>query len=42
MSKTPLRAERAPLLGEHSDAVYRGLLGYSEARLALLRGSGVV
>jgi crotonobetainyl-CoA:carnitine CoA-transferase CaiB-like acyl-CoA transferase len=42
MSKTPLRVERAPLLGEHNDAVYRGLLGYTDAQIAALRESGVI
>ncbi len=31
-----------PLLGEHSDAVLRGLLGFSDERLAALRALGVL
>jgi len=38
-SGTPMR--RAPLLGEHTDAVLAGL-GYPKARVAELRDSGVV
>lgn len=32
----------APLVGQHNDDVYRGLLGYSEDQLAALRERGVV
>ena len=42
-SETPAGIERhAPLLGEHNDEVYAGLLGISGEALAALRESGVV
>jgi crotonobetainyl-CoA:carnitine CoA-transferase CaiB-like acyl-CoA transferase len=42
MSETPWRAGRAPLLGEHTDEVLSGVLGYSEPQIAALREQGVV
>jgi len=46
---TPLRVgdvewqhDRAPLLGEHNEEVYCGLLGYCRADLARLRQNGVI
>jgi crotonobetainyl-CoA:carnitine CoA-transferase CaiB-like acyl-CoA transferase len=42
LSETPWRAGRAPLLGEHNDAVFRTLLGLSDGELAVLRGEGVI
>ena len=42
MSETPWQARRAPLLGEHNDEVYCGLLGYSKRELTMLRDAGVV
>lgn len=39
---TPWRIGRAPLLGEHNEAVYCRELGYSRQELALLRERGVV
>jgi crotonobetainyl-CoA:carnitine CoA-transferase CaiB-like acyl-CoA transferase len=42
LSRAPGRAGPAPRLGEHNDAVYRGLLGYSEEKLASLRAAGAV
>ena len=32
----------APGLGEHNDLIYRGLLGYSEQRLADLRSAKAI
>jgi crotonobetainyl-CoA:carnitine CoA-transferase CaiB-like acyl-CoA transferase len=34
------RYKRAPLRGEHQDAVLRDLLGYDESRIAELRVGG--
>jgi crotonobetainyl-CoA:carnitine CoA-transferase CaiB-like acyl-CoA transferase len=33
---------RAPLVGEHNEEIYCGLLGYSKAELTALKASGVV
>jgi len=33
---------RAPTVGEHNDAVLRGVLGYDDARIAALRASGAL
>jgi len=43
MARTPLADPvAAPGLGEHSEAVLRGVLGYGDADVARLRGSGAV
>ncbi len=43
MSATPPRVQRsAPLLGQHNQEVYCGLLGYSDEELGRLREAGVV
>lgn len=42
MSETPWQAARAPLLGEHNDAVYCGRLGLSREDLVNLRRTGVI
>ena len=42
MSRTPWRAGRAPLLGEHNEKIFCGLLGLSHHELNLLRRTGVI
>jgi crotonobetainyl-CoA:carnitine CoA-transferase CaiB-like acyl-CoA transferase len=42
MSETPWRAGRAPLLGEHTQEVLTGLLGYDESEMAALREKGAL
>ena len=43
LSKTPVEYRIAPpLLGEHNDEIYRGLLGKSEAEIAKLKSAGIV
>ncbi len=43
LSATPVRYDAAPpRLGEHTEAVLSGVLGMSAARIAALRGQGVV
>ena len=43
LSKTPVEYRFAPpLLGEHNDEIYRGLLGKSEAEIAKLKSAGIV
>ncbi|MDP2899814.1 MAG: CoA transferase, partial [Candidatus Bathyarchaeota archaeon] len=42
-SKTPATIKApAPILGEHNDEVLKGLLGYTDAKLAELRAAGVI
>jgi formyl-CoA transferase len=43
LSETPVEYRMAPpLLGQHNDEVYRGLLGKSEAELARLAQAGII
>jgi crotonobetainyl-CoA:carnitine CoA-transferase CaiB-like acyl-CoA transferase len=43
LSETPVEYRHAPpLLGQHNEAIYRGLLGKSAAELEQLKASGVV
>lgn len=42
MGEIPWDITRAPLLGEHNEAVYCGQLGYSKEDLGRLRGVGVI
>jgi CoA:oxalate CoA-transferase len=42
LSETPLHTRRAPLLGEHSESIYRDLLGLSKEDLALFRERRVI
>jgi crotonobetainyl-CoA:carnitine CoA-transferase CaiB-like acyl-CoA transferase len=43
LSATPVEYRMAPpLLGQHNDEIYRGLLGKSEAELARLKSAGIV
>jgi crotonobetainyl-CoA:carnitine CoA-transferase CaiB-like acyl-CoA transferase len=41
-SETPWRSARAPLLGEHNDAIYGDLLGYSQRDIQHFRAEGVI
>jgi CoA:oxalate CoA-transferase len=42
-SKTPAVINApAPILGEHNDEVLKGLLGYSDEKLAELRAAGII
>ena len=43
LSETPVQyRHHPPLLGQHTDEVLRDVLGYNEARIAELRGSGAI
>ena len=43
LEKTPVRTDLPPpLLGQHTDAVLRELLGCDDARLAALRAQGAI
>ena len=42
MSKTPWRTDRSPLLGEHNEAVYHALLGYTGDDLIELKQIAVI
>jgi CoA:oxalate CoA-transferase len=43
MSATPANIERpAPLLGEHNEAVYCGILGYTREQLVRMRQGGII
>jgi len=40
LSASPVRIERSPLLGEHTDEVLKEVLGYDETRIGALRKAG--
>jgi formyl-CoA transferase len=42
LSESPVEPRRAPLFGEHTEAVLRDLAGYSDAEIAALRGKKVI
>ena len=42
LSKTPARVGPVPTVGQHTDEVLSGLLGYQPAALEALRGSGAI
>jgi formyl-CoA transferase len=42
LSDSPVNARRAPLKGEHTEAVLRSLAGYSAEEIARLRARGVI
>jgi formyl-CoA transferase len=42
LSDSPAEVRRSPLLGEHTEEVLRGVLGYSEADLRRIKGSGAI
>lgn len=42
MSQTPAEIRRAPLLGEHNDGIYIGMLGLSRENTAELKEKGVI
>jgi formyl-CoA transferase len=42
LSDSPSEVRRSPLLGEHTEEILRDVLGYSEADLRRIKGSGAV
>ena len=43
LKETPWKIQRrAPLIGEHNEEVYTGLLGFTSQRLAELKSEGVI
>jgi crotonobetainyl-CoA:carnitine CoA-transferase CaiB-like acyl-CoA transferase len=42
LSKTPARVGPVPTVGQHTDEVLGGLLGYDGGALAALRSSGAI
>ncbi len=40
LSASPARIERSPLLGEHTEAVLKEVLGYDDAKIASLKAAG--
>jgi formyl-CoA transferase len=42
LSDSPCEVKRAPLLGEHTEEILRGVLGYSASEVADIKGSGAI
>jgi formyl-CoA transferase len=42
LSDSPADVTRSPLLGEHTEEILRDVLGYSEADLGRIKGSGAI
>jgi formyl-CoA transferase len=42
LSDSPAEVRRSPLLGEHTEEILRGVLGYSEADLGRVKSSGAI
>jgi formyl-CoA transferase len=42
LSDSPVEIERSPLLGEHNDQIYGGVLNLPAAELASLKVNGVI
>jgi formyl-CoA transferase len=42
LSDSPVRVERSPLLGEHTDEILRDVLKYSEADITAARSEGAI
>jgi len=42
LSDSPCEVARSPLLGEHTDEILRDVLGYSDADVAEIKGSGAI
>ncbi|HET6619286.1 MAG TPA: formyl-CoA transferase [Dongiaceae bacterium] len=42
LSDSPAEVRRSPLLGEHTEEILRGVLGYSEADLRRIKSSGAI
>ena len=40
LSASPVKIERSPLLGEHTDEVLKSVLGYDEAKIASMKQAG--
>jgi formyl-CoA transferase len=42
LSDSPSEVERSPLLGEHTDAILREVLGFGDEEIASARSAGAV
>jgi formyl-CoA transferase len=40
LSRSPAEIKRSPLLGEHTEAVLREVLGYDDAKISSLKAAG--
>jgi formyl-CoA transferase len=40
LSDSPVRIERSPLLGEHTEEILKEVLGYDDAKIASLKSAG--